>query len=946
MTRAQHIERLFQEAQQQAPGERNTWLRNACNGDSGLEREVASLLANHPEHDASASCAAAAAAQLNAGRASLAAGQCLGPYEIVKPIGKGGMGEVYRARDTRLKRDVAVKICAVQFSERFEREARVIAALNHPNICTLYDVGPNYLVMELVEGDNLYGPLPVETALNYARQIAEALEAAHEKGVVHRDLKPANIKVTPAGVVKVLDFGLAKAIEGPAASRDADSPTMTMSATRAGMILGSAAYMSPEQAAGKPADRRADIWSFGAVLYEMLAGKRAFDGESISETLANVLKDEPDWNALTAATPGWVRKLLKKCLTKDRRLRLQAIGDARVELESAPTEEALRVPARQESRLAFASAALFFATAAWLALIHFTERPPAPELMRFEIPAPERLGGNIAPIVSPNGRMIAFQASDPAGRSMLWVRFLDSLEIRPVPGTENAGTYPFWSWDNRFLAFVEGGKLKKVALSGGPPETLCEVSGAWRGGAWSRDGTIIFGRANHGLMQVSDAGGAAAPLTALDQSRHESFHGVPSFLPDGRHFCYSRFATAAQSLGFFTGTLDAKPEQQSATRLAPWVQGYYVPTANSSIGYVLFRRENALMAQGFDNRRLQLTGHPVLIAGDLPISLLGAPLYSGSETGVVAYSRASAVGQLTWFDREGKKLGALGEPTQHGGLILSPDGTRVAVSRTEGQTGNGRLDIWVHEFAHGTWDCLTARTVTRLAFGDLMAFQMPVWSPDDSRIAFRSGGRDILAIASNGVGGEVVLVKSSIGTVYPYDWSADGGFLLYSATGGTELWYLPLSGNDHEPINYLQAGFTPQGQFSPDGHYVAYTSAETGRNEIYVRSFPNGSDGKWPISTDGGTQPRWRRDGKELFYISGDSKLMSVGITTTPRFGNAGSPKALFSAPILAGGIGVFRYDVTRDGRKFLIDAVPTSASATRPAPITVVVNWPTLIEK
>jgi serine/threonine protein kinase len=439
------------------------------------------------------------------------------------------MGEVYRARDSRLKREVALKVLPEAFAAdpariaRLQREAEVLASINHPNIAHLYGFEERALVMELVVGETLASPLPIATALNYARQIAEALEYAHEKGVIHRDLKPANIKVTQEGVVKLLDFGLAKAIEGRAGAPGdpSESPTLTVSETGLGVILGTAAYMSPEQAAGKPADRRADIWSFGAVLYEMLAGKRAFEGESISETLASVLKVEPDWDALPAATPAPIAKLLRRCLTKDRKHRLQAIGDARIELESPIAEETARTNAPSQSRLgivATGAAVLFFAIAAVLGFIHFREKQPGAKVMRFQISAPGDSDALTYPIVSPNGRMITFMPADQSGaRSILWVRPLDSVDARPLPGTESAGA-PFWSPDSRFLAFDQNGKLKKVDVSGGTRQTLCDVPGAWRSGDWSRDGVIIFGSAGHGLMRVSDSGGPVSPVTSIDPS--------------------------------------------------------------------------------------------------------------------------------------------------------------------------------------------------------------------------------------------------------------------------------------------------------------------------------------------------------------------------------------------------------------------------------------------
>jgi Tol biopolymer transport system component len=884
-------------------------------------------------------------------------------YRIICKLGQGGMGEVWRATDTKLNRDVAIKILPEIFAQdadrmsRFAREAQVLASLNHPNIAAIYGVEDRALIMELVEGPTLSelisgGPVPPDQVLSIAKQIAEAMEYAHERSIIHRDLKPANIKVTPEGQVKVLDFGLAKAMSTETtAGNPAPSPTLTMRSTEVGVIMGTAAYMAPEQASGKPVDRRADIWSFGAVVYEMLAGKRAFEGESVSETLANVLKVEPDWNALPCEIQAPISKLLARCLNKDRRQRLQAIGEARIALESPfAGEETARAGAPSQSWfgiIASGAAALFFTIAALLAFIHFREMPTPADLVRFQVLAPGRSDGITYPILSPNGRMIAFLTAEPSVRhGAVWVRSLDSLDARLLPGVENAAVHPFWSPDSRFLAFEQEGKLKKVGVSGGTPQTLCAVPGTWLGGAWSRQGVIVFGSTGHGLMQVPESGGTATPITALDPARQETLHviGTASFLPDGRHFVYYRSSRVAENRGVYLASLDAKPGQQPSIPLAVTVaSGLYVPSQDPTRGYLLFRREGALLAQPFDNRRLQLIGEPVLVAGDLPDS--GPPPFSASETGVLTY-RAFGYppSQLTWVDRDGKKLGTVGELGQHYGMALSRDGTRAAVSQSTDSTANGNFDIWVHQFASGTRERLTS---------DPAIDTSPVWSPDDRRIAFssiRSGVLDLYHKASNGVGNEGVLVKSDTAK-HAYDWSSDGDFLLYGSgsAGHFDLWYLPLAGDDREPKPYLQTQFSQsQAQFSPDGHLVAYTSDESGRNEVYVRPFPRAASGKWAVSTNGGTQPRWRRDGKELFYVSADSKMMAVGVTTAPEFKKTGDPKALFTAPLLGGGvdIGPFRYDVSRDGRKFLIDAAPADGAASRPSTITIVLNWQTLVRK
>jgi serine/threonine protein kinase len=534
---------------------------------------------------------------------SLTSGTKLGPYEILDLIGAGGMGEVYQARDTRLDRIVALKVSRDQFSERFEREARAVAALNHPNICTLHDVGPNYLVMEFIEGEMLSGPLPLETAISYARQMAEAIEAAHDKGIVHRDLKPANIKIKSDGAVKVLDFGLAKALEeeAPSASMQ-NSPTLTIGATKAGMILGTAAYMSPEQAKGKAADRRADIWAFGVVFYEMLTGKQLFTGETVGETLASVIKEEPALDTLPAA----VRPLIARCLQKDPRRRLQAIGEARLMLEDP---EAAAAPAPSRSRLRFlpwVAAGLMTLAAAAVAFVHFREPAPEKHAIKFQVPPPDKSNFN-GYRLSPDGRNLAFIAGG-AGLSRLMVRSMDSLEARTFPGTDGA-SLPFWSADSAWIGFfvVTENKLKKVSVNGGPPQTLCDVPNR-AGGTWNQDGVILF--ASGGVIQrVPQAGGVAAPVTKPGSGEQNVF---PEFLPDGRHFLYWTRAGKAESNGIYAGSLDGAPP----VRLLPDASNAaYVPPAESGAsGHVVFRREDTLMAQPFDADKLQLKGEMFPVA--------------------------------------------------------------------------------------------------------------------------------------------------------------------------------------------------------------------------------------------------------------------------------------------------------------------------------------------
>ena len=881
------------------------------------------------------------------------------------------MGEVYRAHDSKLGRDVAIKVLPDTFARdsermaRFQREAKVLASLNHPNIATIYgleDSGATHaLVMELVEGPTLAdrirsGPIAIAEALPIAKQICEALEYAHEHGIVHRDLKPANVKVTANDAVKILDFGLAKAIEGDASSIDiANSPTLSRMATQAGVLLGTAAYMSPEQAKGKAVDRRADIWAFGCVLYEMLTGKMAFPGESVTDILAAVIRAEPDWSELPAATPARVRVLLQRCLQKDPKQRLQAIGDARISLDEvlAGTPEPLSAaatpvstPSRQRA-LPWIVAGVLAVVAAFFAFLHFRETPAAPAAMvRFTTPLLEKTTAAIVPFaLSPDGRQLAFEAVGPDGISRLWIRSLDSLEARPLIGSESSSpSVPFWSPDSRYIAFRDGGELKKIDISGGPAQVLCDVKGPAIGGAWSRDGVILFGSGNAGLMKVSESGGVASPVTTLDPSRKETLHAFPTFLADGRHFVYWRASATPGYSGVYIGSLDAKPAEQSLKQLvATTHEPAYVPFSGSGSEELLFMRDKTLMAQPFDAGRLELTGEPVPLAEQVG-SIQGYGYFSASTNGVLVYrSDAGGVSQLTWFDQQGKSFGTAVEPASYDTLSLSPDGTRAAVSRSDDPSNPNLETLWLVDFSRGT--------STRFTFGSSSA-TLGVWSPDGGKIIFasNSGGEyDLYQKLASGVTGEQLLLKSS-DDKWPTSWSRDGRFLLYQSSGRNvpkgDLWVLPLEG-DKKPFAFQSSAFdSDDGQFSPDGRWVAYVSDESGRNEIYVRTFSpataaTGSDtgGKWLISTAGGTEPRWRGDGKELYYLAPDNMVMAVEISANPAF-SAGVPKALFQAPRYPSFISESHWDVTRDGKRFLFAAQSTQA------PFTVVVNWQAGLKK
>jgi Tol biopolymer transport system component/predicted Ser/Thr protein kinase len=868
----------------------------------------------------------------------LSAGTKLGPYEILARIGVGGMGEVYKATDTRLHRDVAIKVSVERFSERFEREARAIASLNHPNICTLYDVGPNYLVMELVEGPTLaerikQGPIALEEALNIAGQIAEALEAAHEKGITHRDLKPGNIKIKADETVKVLDFGLAK-MGGTPAMHSENSPTLTLGQTEAGVILGTAAYMSPEQAKGKPVDSRSDIYSFGLVLYEMVTGKRLHHGETTTDVLASVIKEEPRWDRV----PAQVRKLLRRCLEKDPQKRLKHIGDVMALVDDAPLNFASSRSWISWGAWAVAGLALLFATA--LAFVHFREKPPAvPELVRFEIAQPAN--GGVVPglALSPDGRKLAFVVTGPAS-GQIWLRSLDAVEARPLAGTENPTGIPFWSPDSRYLVFSTQGKLQKIEASGGPAQTLCAVNGVVLGGFWTRDNKIVFGSTS-GLVLVNAAGGASSPLTTM--SSGDAAHGFPTLLPDGHHFLYTRLQSPTAG-GTYLGSLDAKPADQASKKLLPDVDGEYVPSTDPSAnlsGNVLFVRGGTLMAQPFDNRRLEMTGEAVPIAERVS----GFGVFSASSTGTLVF-RAGAPSpgeRLTWFDRKGNSLGAAGDPlvfAQNSPLALSPDGKRAAYASTDPQNGN--TDIWLYEFAGGI-----ARRFTLDPGEDVN----PVWSPDGKTIAFagqRGGAWGIYRKASNLLGGEELLYKASDPSIpRPSSWSQDARFLLFS--GGTvSVWMLPLEKSSSKAQPLVRSDHMERGaRFSPDGRYFAYVSNSSGKDEIYVRPFDGSPSAALPaaepqmVSRDGGSSVRWRRDGKEVFYRTSGGDLMSVEVSTAPQF-EPGVSKRLFTLP--SSSPNILNWDVTADGQRFLVVA-PVGQSSTA-APYTVWLNWQSALKR
>ena len=892
---------------------------------------------------------------------SLAPGTRLGPYEIVAPVGAGGMGEVYRARDTRLERTVAVKVlpshlaASTEVRQRFEREAKTISSLSHPHICALYDVGNQdgveFLVMEYLEGEPLSdrlakGPLAFDSVLRCGLEIADALDKAHRQGIVHRDLKPGNVMLTKSGV-KLLDFGLAKAV-APSAARSGASLTALPTEARGsnlteeGTILGTFQYMAPEQLEGRDADARTDIFAFGAVLYEMATGKKAFSGRSQASLISSIMGSEPPAVSTVAPmTPAAFDRVVRTCLAKDPDDRWQTAHDIGVQLKWIQEGgSAVGLPApviarrKGRERIAWVLAVLATAGLIGLAARDWRRSSARAPVARFSVLAPVKTmftpPGELSSAqmaLSPDGRTLAFVANASGGRPLLWLRPLDSFDAVPLAGTEDA-LHPFWSPDGRSIGFFTPTSLKRVEASGGTPQRLCDAV-AGRGGSWSREGVIVFAHSSPTpLFRVPDTGGESQPATDFDAARGDDRHRYPSFLPDGKRFLFWSRSSKPQHTGIYVASLDSRKARLIVKSDA--MGGY-------AAGYLLTVQQGMLVAYPFDEESAQVRGNPVRVAeGVLTGNPPGYAPFSVTDT-TMAYSAPWAKSrQLSWFDRSGRRLGTVGEPADYSTPRLSPDEKRIAVAiREEGKTNT---DIWIFDSIRTTW--------SRLTF-DPAAERAPLWSPDASRIVFTSASRGILDLYEKPASGsgEPRIAVSSLSDKFPTDWTRDGRFLVYHAFGGGsstwDIWAAPTDGG--KPLELFASKFTEaHGRVSPDGRWIAYASDESGRFEIYVTQFPQ-RRGRWQISTAGGSQPWWRGDGKELFYLGPEQTLMSVPVRPGDAF-EAAVPTGLFRAnfPTLVPAFWP-NYCATADGQRFLVSELVPEAVV---SPINVVLNWTAGLKK
>jgi Tol biopolymer transport system component len=881
---------------------------------------------------------------------ALASGTRLGSYEVVAQIGAGGMGEVYQAHDTKLGRDVAIKVLPEAFAHdperlsRFQREAKMLASLNHLNIATIHGLeqsgGTSYLVMELVSGETLQdrvkreGRVPVEEALAFAKQIAEALEAAHEKSIIHRDLKPANVKVTPEGKVKVLDFGLAKAFAGEATSEDlSNSPTLSMAATMQGVILGTAAYMSPEQARGKAVDKRTDIWAFGCVLYELLTGKQAFHGEDVTDILAAVVRAEPDWSCLPETTPVPIRLLLRRCLQKDKTLRLRDAGDARIEIHevltappsaAAPTAAPATRGWRERVAWPVAATMTLIAVASTIGFLLRAPKPQQPVRLSAEIGADASLyiEYGASAILSPDGTRLALVATGSDQKQRIYIRSLDQLQATALSGTENARD-PFFSPDGQWIGFFADSKLKKISVQGGAAVTLCDAPND-RGGSWGDDGSIVFTPDTRGtFFKVSSAGGAPQPVATLDKQTGENTQRWPQVLPGSKTVLFTSSDTGG-TIGAFDEADIVAYSMASGQRKKLLHGGFYARYLPS--GQVVYMHEGTLFAVPFDLKRLEVTGQPApILEGVLTVPLYAGAQYSFSETGSLAYVAGRSGGtnvSIYWMDPEGKFTLLRGTPGGYYNPAFSPDGKRLALDIGDAK----RRDIWVYEWERDSLTRLTFAGETNVS---------PVWTPDGQRIVYSSrekgGALNLWWIRADGAGAPQRLTEDK-NPQYALSWRPDGKFLAFheiNPSTGVDVMTMPIEGDEKsgwkpgEPKPFVNSAFTEaEPAFSPDGRWLAYTSNESGSFEVYVRPFP-GPGGKWQVSTDVGLYPKWSRNGKELFYRTLDSKIMVVTYTASGDSFHADKPQLWSPGQFTERGLGTYNFDLHPDGKRFAVLKTP-----------------------